>query len=260
MKYFGIGRDTVVISNHDTNYVWIQQQELDVSATCFRKIYKGLFGGFEFGYTIVDLQGTDSLSKAILSRSGLPLGRITQTELVPTLVWDNRDNIFWSSKGYYASLSLQYSNIFLINSPNYTILSGWVNGYHNLLRNNKRLSLAWHLYAQAGWGEFPYRTYAMYGSGDGATGYSVGKYVNKSEVTVQAELRYDLWKYIAFGYYIGTGKIFPSYSVFGQSAWLHFTGARLYINIISYRNIRLRFEVAKGRKDYGFYIGIGQAF
>jgi hypothetical protein len=260
MKYFGIGRDTIIINNNDTNYTWAQQKELDLSATCFRKIYSGLYGGFEFNYTVANLQGTDSLSKAELNQSGLPLGKITQTALIPTLVWDNRDNIFWSAKGYFASLSFQYSNRVFFNSPDYSIVSGWVNGHHSLLRQSKKLTLAWHFYAQAGWGDFPYRTYAMYCHGDNATGYTGGKYVNYSEATVQAELRYDLWKYIAFGYYIGTGKICPSFSVFGQSAWLNFTGVRLYINIIPYRNIRLRLEAAKGREDYGFYIGIGQAF
>jgi hypothetical protein len=260
MKYYGIGRDTVIINDNDTNYVWAQQKELEVSVTCFRKIFKGLYGGLECSYTVANLQGTDSLSKAELNQSGLPLGKITQTEIIPTLVWDNRDNIFWSAKGYYASLNYQFSNRVLLNSPDYSILSGWVNGYYSLLRQNKRLTLAWHLFAQAGWGNFTYRSYAMYCRGDEATGYTGGKYVNYGEATVQTEIRYDLWRYIAFGYYVGTGKIFPSYSVFGQSAWLNFTGLRLYINIIPYRNIRLRLEVAKGRKDYGFYVGIGQGF
>ena len=260
LKYYGIGRDTVIINNNDSNFVWTRQKEMDVVVTCFRKIYRGLYGGLECRYTLANLQGSDSASTAKLNQSELPLGESSQTVVIPTFVWDNRDNIFWSTKGYYASLNFQLSNKVFLRSGNYSVVSGWVNGYHSLLKKSNKLILAWHFYFQAGWGDFPYRVYATYCRGDNATGYTGGKYVNYSETTVQTELRYDLWKYIAFGGYIGTGKIFPSFPVFGQSAWLTFTGLRLYINIIPYRNIRLRLEAAKGRKDYGFYIGIGQGF
>ncbi len=260
LKYFGIGRDTSIISNNDSNYVWSRQKELNVMITCFRKIYKGLYGGLECHYSLSNLQGSDSANTEIIEKAGITTGKLSQTVLIPTFVWDNRDNIFWTTKGYYASINFQLSNRFLLSSKDYSILAGWVNGYHSLLKNSKRLTLAWHFFAQAGWGEFPYSNYANYCRGDNATGYTGNKYVNYSETTVQAELRYDLWKYIAFGGFMGTGKIFPSYSLFGQSAWLHFTGVRLYINIIPYRNIRLKLEASKGRQDYGFYIGIGQAF
>jgi outer membrane protein assembly factor BamA len=180
--------------------------------------------------------------------------------IVPTFVWDNRDNIFWSTKGYYSSINFQLSNSFFLSSDDYSAISGWVNGYHTLLRNSQKLTLAWHLYIQAGWGTFPYRIYANYGRGDHATGYTAGKYVNYSETTVQTELRYDLRNFIAVGGYVGTGKIFSSFVVFGQSVWLHFGGVRAYLNIIPSRNIRVRLDAAFGRSDFGFYVGIGQGF
>ena len=259
-KFFGIGRDTVIVNNNDSNYVWTREKELDVAVTCFRKIYRGFYGGLEARFIESNLQGTDSISTAVLARSGIPSGRLSQFSIVPTFVWDTRDNIFWSTRGYYANINFQYSSRLIFDSKDYSILAGWVNGYHSLLENSKRLTLAWHFYLQAGWGVLPYRVYANYCRGDEATGYTAGKYVNFSETTLQAELRYDLWKFIAVGGYAGTGKVFTSYEIFGQSAWLHYTGLRLYINIIPYRNIRLRLEAAKGRKDYGFYIGIGQGF
>lgn len=260
LKYYGIGRDTAIINNDDSNYVWTRQREFDVTLTCFRKIYKGLYGGLESRFSLYNYQGTDSASTAELEQTVMPVGKYSQFSLVPTFVWDNRDNIFWSTKGYYANLNLQYSNKLLLSSTDYTIVSGFVNGYYSLLKHSKRLTLAWHVFGQAAWGQLPYRVYADYCRGDEATGYTGGKYVNFSEATVQTELRYDLWKYIALGGYVGTGKIFSSYAVFGQSVWLHFTGVRLYLNIIPYRNIRLKLEAAKGRKDWGVYIGIGQGF
>jgi hypothetical protein len=92
------------------------------------------------------------------------------------------------------------------------------------------------------------------------TGYTRGKYVNSSESSIQAELRYEVWKFISCGGYIGTGKVYPSLEVFGQSVWLHFGGLRVYANVIPSRNIRLKLDLAVARKDWGFYIGIGQAF
>jgi hypothetical protein len=260
VKYFGIGRDTTIINNNDSNYMWTREKALIISATCFRKIYKGLYGGLECRYAVSNYQGSDSLSTAKLNEAGLTTGNLSQTVLIPTFVWDDRDNIFWSTKGYYASVNFQFSNAVIFSSNDYSIVSGWVNGYHSLLKNSRKLTLAWHAYVQAGWGEFPYHIYANYGQGDEVTGYTVGKYVNYSEATVQAELRYDLRNFIAFGGYAGTGKIFKSFDVFGQSKWLHFGGVRMYLNIIPSRNIRVRLDAAFARTDFGFYVGIGQGF
>ncbi len=206
------------------------------------------------------MAGADSLSSEELIRSGVSMEKLTESVLVPAFVWDNRDNIFWSAKGYYASLSFQFANGFLFSSRDYGVLSGWVSGYHGLLKDRKKLILAWHFYTQLGYGDLPYVRYANFGQGDDATGYTRGKYVNNSEASVQAELRYELWKFISCGGYAGTGKVFSSYAVFGQSAWLHFGGLRLYFNIIPSRNIRLRLDAAIARKDWGVYLGIGQGF
>jgi hypothetical protein len=260
LKFFGIGRDTIIISNKDTNYVWTTQRELDVTLVCFRKIYKGLYGGLEYRYNRSNLEGKDSLSKVKLVQSGVQTGNFSESVFIPTFIWDNRNNIFWSVKGYYAALSFQSSNGFFFSSGDYGILAGWVNGYHCLLRNSKKLILAWHVYAETGWGSRPYVRYATYGQGDGVTGYTRGKYVNNSEATVQAELRYEIWKFISCGGYAGTGKVFASYKDFEKSAWLHYGGVNLYLNIIPSQNVRLRLGAAVARRDYGLYIGIGQGF
>jgi hypothetical protein len=260
LKYFGIGRDTSIVSNNDSNYVWTHQEGLDVSAICFRKIYRGLYGGLEYRYINANLQGSDSASTAQLTAAGLPVGKHDESILIPVFVWDNRDNIFWSVKGYYANLNVQLANKVLMSSSDFLILSGWVNGYHRLIRDRNNLILAWHFYYQVEWGDLPYLRYSIYGQGDNVTGYTRGKYVNYSETTIQAELRYEFWKFISCGGYAGTGKVFPTFTVFGQSRWLHFGGLRVYLNIIPSRNIRLRLDAAFGRKDFGFYVGIGQGF
>jgi hypothetical protein len=260
LKFFGIGRDTSIINNNDTNYVWTTQKGGDVAVICFRKIYKGLYGGLEYRYYRSNLEGTDSLSNEKLAQSGVQTGDLSESVFIPAFIWDNRDNIFWSVKGYYAALSFQSSNDLFFSSSDYGVLAGWFNGYHCLLRNSKKLILAWHVYAQTGWGNLPYLRYATYGQGDGVTGYTRGKYVNNSEATVQAELRYEIWKFISCGGYAGTGKVFATYADFGKSAWLHYGGVNLYLNIIPSQNIRLRLGTAIARRDYGFYIGIGQGF
>ena len=91
-------------------------------------------------------------------------------------------------------------------------------------------------------------------------GYTTGKYVNYGEVNGQVEVRYDIWKIIGAGAFVSLGKIFGSVSNFGQSIWLPSAGANLYLTLIPYRNIRMRLSGAVARRDWGFYIGIGQMF
>jgi len=259
-KFFGVGRDTMIINNNDSNYVWSRLNGFNANMTCYRKIISQFYGGLQYIYSSTNLNGTDSISAAKIEQQGLTVGKSTENILIPSLIWDNRDNIFWTVKGYYASLTLQLANAILFSSSSYSILTGFVNGYHKILPDNNRLTLAWHVYTQLGWGTLPYTRMAIFGRGDNTTGYTRGKYVNNSEITAQAEIRYDVWKFIGVGGYIGTGKIFSTFETFGQSVWLTFGGARFYVNVLPTRNLRLRLDIAVGRKDFGVYVGVGQAF
>lgn len=259
-KFFGVGRDTMIINNNDSNYVWSRLNGFNANMTCYRKIISQFYGGLQYIYSSTNLNGTDSISAAKIEQQGLTVGKSTENILIPSLIWDNRDNIFWTVKGYYASLTLQLANAILFSSSSYSILTGFVNGYHKILPDNNRLTLAWHVYTQLGWGTLPYTRMAIFGRGDNTTGYTRGKYVNNSEITAQAEIRYDVWKFIGVGGYIGTGKIFSTVETFGHSVWLTFGGARFYVNVLPTRNLRLRLDIAVGRKDFGVYVGVGQAF
>jgi hypothetical protein len=260
LKFFGIGRDTAVVSNSESNYVWTRLDGFFASATCYRKVVSKFFAGLEYNYSGSDYTGEDSLAEASMRKEGIEPGYYTESILAPAFVWDSRDNIFWSLKGYYAGLNFHYANSLLFSSFDYSSLAGFVSGYYSLLKNSHKLSLAWNFNFQKGWGEVPYTRMASFGRGDNTTGYTRGKYVNRAEVAGQAEIRYDIRNFIAVGGYAGTGKVFPTLETFGQSVWLWFGGTRIYLNVMPSRNLRFRLDLAVGRKDYGVYIGIGQGF
>jgi hypothetical protein len=101
---------------------------------------------------------------------------------------------------------------------------------------------------------------ANYGKGDDVMGYTGGKYVNYSEFNAQAEIRYDVWKFIAISGFAGAGKTFDDWGEFHRSIWLPFGGINAYLNVIPYRNIRARGTLAIGKGDFGFYVGMSQMF
>jgi hypothetical protein len=259
-KFYGVGRDTAIVTNKDTTYVWVSQKPFEFAVTCYRKIVSHLYGGLEYDYSSTMLEGEDSAASAVIEQNGIPIGVDVESKVIPTLVWDSRNNVFWAVKGYYASLTFQFANKFLASTHNFSVLSGFVNGYHTLIPDSKKLSLAWRFYFLSSWGDAPYNELANYCRGDDVTGYTPGKYVNNMEASTQAELRYDIMKLIGISGYAGVGKIFTGIETFGQSVWLPFAGAALYINMIPYRNIRLRLNAAISRHDYGLYIGVGQLF
>ena len=259
LRFYGIGRDTVIISNDASNYDWINETTVNFSASVYRKIVSGFYGGLEYAYTYSHPDAKDSSGIARMTASGITSGtEVYESVFVPTFVWDNRDNIFWSTKGYFATLNLQMSAKILMSSTNYTIVTGSVSGYYKLMQHSNRLTLAWNFYTQLSWGSLPYSRFAAYGVSDHTTGYTKGKYVNNSEIAAQVEVRYDLWKFIALGGYAGNGKIFPSMGEISKSVWLPFGGLRTYVNIMPSRNLRLRFDLAVARQDFGFSIGLGQ--
>jgi len=260
-RFFGVGRDTMVINNDPSNFFWIKDHVKAFSVSGYRNIFSGLYGGVEYVYKSHFTDDGDSEVNELLLQSGITPG-VTMEEsiFVPAFVWDNRNNIFWTTKGYYAGLNLQFPDKLIVNTDDFGSITGFANGYHSLFRESANLTLAWHVYFQKGWGNLSYYQMASYGRGDEVVGYKHGKYVNNSEVSTQVEVRKDVWKFISAGGYFGTGKTFDTSETIGNSVWLHFGGLRTYFNILPSRGIRLRLDFAIARKDSGFYMGIGQGF
>lgn len=257
-KFFGIGRDTAVVKNNQ--YVYISQKTFFFMLSGYRQIFSHFYGGLEYSYLNVDLQGSDSSASEVIRKAEVPNGTHTESQLSPSFVWDNRDDIFWSSKGFYATLNMHLANHVFFGDHDYFLVNAFVNGYHCLLPSSKKLILAWRLYFQGSWGNVPYYQLADYSKGDGYRGYTPGKYVNRSEVNAQLEIRYDVWKFICITGFIGNGKIFKDLRTFGQSIWLPSGGVGLYLTLIASRNIRMGLNFAVSRHDYGIYVGLNQAF
>jgi len=259
-KYFGVEMDSTVINNNSQNYVWMSDQTFFLTMTCYRKIVSGFFGGLEYAYDNITQSGKDSAASAKMRKDSVDVGNEIQSMLSPTFVWDNRNNLFWTTKGYYAALNFRNSNNLFFSSRDFFVVEAFLNGYHCLSRHNERLTLAWRFYIQGSWGDVPYNHLANYGEGDDFRGYTGGKYVDRSKVNVQAELRYDLWKFIAISCFLGTGKTFGNIADFGRSVWLPSGGIGLYLNVIPTRNLRAYINFAIARQDYGIYVGLGQSF
>lgn len=260
-RFFGAKRDTTVINNDPNNFFWFKDRVVILSMSCYRNVFSGLFGGLEYAYrSHLTSEGNPDENDAMIQSEIRPGEFMKESILIPTFVWDNRNNIFWTTKGYYANVSLQVPDKLIVNADDFGNISGWFNGYHNVFRETADLTFAWSFYFQKGWGNLTYYQMASYGMGDNATGYRHGKYINQSELCSQVEFRKDIWKFVSMGAYFGTGKTFESKESIGESVWLHFGGVRTYINILPSRDIRLRLDFALARKDSGFYFGIGQGF
>lgn len=260
-RFYGVNRDTALINNDSDNFFWMNDRTTLLSVSCFRRVFSGLYGGLEYAYNRHLTREESYFENDAMLDSGIEPGEVMEESIfIPTLVWDDRDNIFWTTKGYYANLSLQFPEKLIVNTENFGSISGWLSGYHSLLKDKADLTFAWFLYFQKGWGDLTYFQQAAYGEGDNAKGYRHGKYLNQSELSTQVEVRRDIWKFVSMGGYFGTGKTFESKASFGESVWLHFGGLRTYINILPSRDIRLRLDFALARKDSGFYFGIGQGF
>jgi hypothetical protein len=258
LKFYGVGTDTAIVSSQAYN--WIHQNTFLFSMSCYRKVVAGFYAGLIYNYNNIYIYGEDSLAAVAITQSNLKTETNIESIIAPSFAWDSRDNLFWSSKGFYAMINIMAANSFLFSSHDYSVLTGFVNGYHALLPQSKKLILAWRLYLQGSWGDVPYDQLANYGVGDGFRGYTGGKYVNRSEINIQAEIRYDVWKFVSLSGFLGTGKIFSSIETFGQSVWLPAAGGGIYLNVIPSRNLRAWIAGAVGRHDYGVYVGIGQAF
>lgn len=177
------------------------------------------------------------------------------TTLAPRATYDTRDNEFFPSAGLLVDATIQVGREFLGSDFDYESHKLHVNSYRSL---GESTVVATRVSVQYVAGDAPFFVYPAFGSGADLRGYDTGTYRDRFLVAGQVELRYRVKPRIGLAAFAGIGTVAPKFGQWGKS--LPSVGGGIRWVIAPKNNMSLRFDIARGKDDTEFYVGLGEAF
>lgn len=173
--------------------------------------------------------------------------------LLPSITFDNRDNIFTANRGVRAYMQYGYYDTWLGGLEEYQLLYSYILGYHQWALGHVS-GLRFEMKNTFGDPTFIYLPYLA------MRGLPVMKYQDKNTMLLEFEQRikvYNRWSLVAFG---GLGKDFPEYSKFTEEDLVYTYGSGFRYYLAKKFGMHMGMDFAWGPEDFAFYITFGSAW
>ena len=173
-----------------------------------------------------------------------------------SLVWDSRDNTIASFHG--SLLQVTYNGIFVQDtggSYNQTKLEG-----RKFFNPVSDLVFAFMFEAADTRGHAPFYLYPYLGGNDRLRGYEYGRFLDRSELLVQHDIRFPLYGPFSGAVFAAVGRVGPDFgSLFSGGYHSAFgAGVRWWFNRED--NLLVSFDYAIGSDSNGVYFNFGEAY
>jgi outer membrane protein assembly factor BamA len=247
--YFGIGSDP------DSSIPLDQSMSL-LLAEALRRIHPNLYVGLRT--TLSKTEVSLDLPEDILPPGFTPpdLGqKFDLNTMAPRVQYDSRDNQFYPASGSLLEGTLSIGRKSFGSNVDYERYKFEYNHYGALTSNGVIAARAMLDYVG---GDAPFFLYPAFGSGADLRGYQTGSYRDRFLFATQAEYRHRVTPRIGAVVFAGVGTVSPDFGDWGKT--LGSVGAGIRWVIAPKNNMSLRIDVARGRDDTEFYVGIGEAF
>lgn len=249
-NFYGVG------NNQAKDYVEIYGVEFPrLRVTGLKKLAKHFYGGLRYAfdkYTLSDLDSTGQLiKKDILGSKG---GIVSGVGVVA--VYDNRDYIFYPSKGVYGEIVVYRDDKMTGSSFNYTRIALDVAKYLSYKEN----ILALNLYSIYSDSDLPFFQMGNLGGLKKMRGFYEGRYRDNNLLVFQAEYRRHLVGLLGFTVFGDVGQVAKRYDSFNDKNWRYTYGGGLRLMLDKAQKINLRIDVAVGDNKILPYFTIGEAF
>lgn len=247
--YFGIGGDP------DTS-IPLNQSISAVVAEALMQVYPDLYVGLRANYSQSDISlNTSNIDlPPDVTPPALGVG-FELAALAPRATYDSRDNEFYPGAGWKVDLTMHIGRESLGSDFNYEKHKLFANWYKSVSESN---ILATRVAMQYVGGDAPFYTFPAFGSNADLRGYNTGTYRDRFLFAAQAELRYRFKPRLGFVAFAGIGTVAPKFGRWGTS--LMSVGGGVRWVIAPKNNMSLRFDIARGKDDTEFYVGLGEAF
>lgn len=256
--FYGVGNNTFK-SNADR----LGQKRVKVSFTGEKKfgnnIYAGIVaGGFDYRFNDAEKTGVFATDPTIEGRHGG-----TSLYIGPSLVFDNRNNNTYTTKGMHIT---SYLNVMKGLFSNNSYSGGLFNlEYVQFFPLGKRLVLGLDVQEQSLTGsQSPFYLLPALGSDEMMRGYYNGRFRDRNLLAGQTELRYRLSDRFGVVGFVGAGQVFNSNFSLKEMKPNYGGGMRYFFDVEKGLSIRVDYGVGEKRpgesRQSGVYIGLGEAF
>lgn len=254
-RFWGLGNETP-----DSAMEKYAISQYDIFPQLMRKTFAHLFVGvgyefqnvFQFDY---DRESGTSLfdKEEIVGRNG---GRISGAGIL--LSWDNRNNSFSPSKGFFVQYYSGAYRYFMGSDFEFNIRNMDIRKYFDL-HNDRVFAVQMNIISTKG--DVPIRNLTNIGSNSYVRGYYEGRYADKNLWAFQGEFRTPVWKYIGMVMFAGAGRVAGQFNnLFSFHSLKPSLGLGLRVQLNQKEKLNLRVDSGFGKNSKGSYINMGEAF
>ena len=177
------------------------------------------------------------------------------TTLAPRLQYDSRDNEFYPTAGMLVEGAVALGREALGSDNEYEKYEFDVNGYRSIAaRCVGDTALALEYVS----GDAPFFVLPAFGAGADLRGYQTGSYRDRFMFAAQAEYRHRIGEKIRLVAFGGVGTTAADFAGWSSTLWSIGTGFRWVV--APQNQMSLRVDIARGRDETEFYVGLGEAF
>ena len=222
-----------------------------------RHLTQRFFVGPRFltGHSLITVRGEAGTTVSPPPNIGL---RTTLTSLGVTVNRDTRPNRFYPTTGMVFNFTSDFFAHGLGSKYSFQSYRVMFNKYGSLSKNQV---LAYNAFFCATGGEPPFYGNCIYGTRNELRGYEAGRYLDRYMIATQLEYRIALPKRLGLVGFGGIGGVAPgAREFFRNSAFLPGGGAGLRFMLSKAYHVNLRADIAAGKNDHTFSMGVNEAF
>lgn len=222
-----------------------------------RHVTRKFFVGPRFlsGHSLITVRGEATTTVSSPKDLGL---RTTLTSLGVAVNRDTRPNRFYPTTGTVFNFTADFFAHGLGSKYSFQSYRVMFNKYGSLSKNQV---LAYNGFFCATGGDPPFYGNCIYGTRNELRGYEAGRYLDRYMIATQLEYRLVLPKrfgLVAFG---GLGGVAPGAREFVRSSsFLPAGGAGLRFMLSKAYHVNLRADIAVGKNEHTFSMGVNEAF
>lgn len=249
-EYFGIGGEgggKSIVLDQDIDLIMVEG---------LRRVMPNFYLGLKGNYAQTSIG--PRLPDDILP-PGLDPGRLkvdlTMATLAPRLQYDTRDNEFYPRSGLFIDATAAVSREEFGADLDYERYEASMNYYLPLWSHGVLASRIVTKYVS---GSAPFFLFPAYGQDADLRGYQMGSYRDQFLVATQTEYRHRFTDRIGAVAFVGVGSVSPDFAGWGKT--LGSFGAGFRWVVAPKNDISLRVDIARGRDETIYYVGVGEAF
>jgi outer membrane protein assembly factor BamA len=249
--FFGIGNHQP-INFKETYDVTYPRLRLNIMKQLSNKFYGGIrYSIDDYKITKTDTSGELHAGDITGSYGGVTSG------IGAVLKFDNRDNLFYPTKGYYAEFFFQADDKWTGSRFNFLKYSFDASTYFTTKFHH---TLALNFYTVLITGNPPFYQMSLIGGTKKMRGYYEGRYRDKDVTMLQAEYRAPIYRRLGLVAFAGYGLVSDKIKNYSISNLKFNYGGGLRFMVDKKQKINIRLDYGIGEKSGNFYLTLTEAF